>query len=99
MAGGDPVTAEEWEKGSRERRRGNIQNRADETERREAENKRPRRRKSFGEGRERKEEQTPEPLIQVSTAAAEPLEGRWMHRGTCEDPNPGLVAQQMPFLS
>lgn len=77
-------------KGSRERRRGNIQNRADETEWREGENKWTRRRKFFGEGRERKEEQTLVPLIQFSMAAAEPLEGRWMFRVTCEGPNPGL---------
>ena len=34
-----------------------------------------RRRKFFGEGRERKEEQTLVPLIQFSMSAAEPLEG------------------------
>ena len=57
-----------------------------------------RRRKFFGEGRERKEEQTLVPLIQFSMSAAEPLEGRWMYRVTCEDPNPGLLVQRMPFL-
>lgn len=83
---------------STERRRGNIQNRVDETERgRESTSEQGE--ESSLEKAERKEKQTLGPLIQFSMSAAEPLEGRWMYRVTCEDPNPGLLVQRMPFLS